>query len=431
MIGTMAPGEALDGVELVVETVGGGFLMPTYVVTEFKDPLATITPRTPHTPGELEWKFDIEYYLEQIFNDIILLTLDNVSIIQSLSTYWAMGIFIEDYIGLHPDKGAKDLELQKAKAFIMSFGVDETKANFVIDIMRETGDGLIEAFEDPFTGIVYVDLAMAYYWYMAYEQGFISTDGRFVKTTVIMTDEPMSNRSMATIDEIRSVMASIIKDDGGAHMLGVWVTGSAALTYDISKIVNSEFRWIELGVVILIFLLLFFVLKSYLTPLRAILTILMSIAWTIGLTHLLFGHILDIPVLWMIPIILLVVCLGLGMDYDILLTTRIRENVLKGMSNDEAIMHALEKSGAVITICGLIMAGTFSTLMLSSSPMLQEFGFALGVAILLDALIIRTYVVPALMHLMGDWNWKGPKWMHKKDNVPKEIEEPTDAAVNE
>ncbi|MBR2092863.1 MAG: MMPL family transporter [Candidatus Methanomethylophilaceae archaeon] len=118
-------------------------------------------------------------------------------------------------------------------------------------------------------------------------------------------------------------------------------------------------------------------------------------------------------VTWLIPLILLVICLGLGMDYDILLTTRIRENVLKGMSNDEAIHHAVTHTGSVITICGLIMGGAFGTLMLSSMVMLQQFGFALCFAILCDALIVRTYIVPAIMHLLGDLNWKGPRFMQK------------------
>ncbi|MBO7352174.1 MAG: MMPL family transporter [Candidatus Methanomethylophilaceae archaeon] len=111
----------------------------------------------------------------------------------------------------------------------------------------------------------------------------------------------------------------------------------------------------------------------------------------------------------MIPIMLLVICLGLGMDYDILLTTRIKENVkARGMSNDDAIRHAVTHTGSVITICGLIMGGAFGTLMISGMTLLQEFGFALCFAILVDALLVRTYIVPAIMHLLGDWNWKGP-----------------------
>ncbi|NLN72042.1 MAG: MMPL family transporter, partial [Thermoplasmatales archaeon] len=171
-------------------------------------------------------------------------------------------------------------------------------------------------------------------------------------------------------------------------------------------------------------ILLFFVMKSYLTPLRAILTIVMSIVWTLGLTYFLFVDVLATPVYWILPIILFVICLGLGMDYDILLTTRIRENVAKGMSNDDAIVHALESTGAVITICGIIMSSAFGTLMLSSTPMLQQFGFALWFAILVDALLVRTYLVPAVMHLLGRWNWVGPKWLQKGeyDHIHEERE---------
>ena len=135
----------------------------------------------------------------------------------------------------------------------------------------------------------------------------------------------------------------------------------------ISKIVNDEFTWIEVAVVVLIFILLFFVMRSYFTPMRSIITIVMSVVWTLGITHLLFGHLMGMPITWIVPIILFVICLGLGMDYDILLTTRIKENVMKGMTNDDAILHAVEKSGAVITICGLIMGGAFLTMALSTA----------------------------------------------------------------
>lgn len=107
---------------------------------------------------------------------------------------------------------------------------------------------------------------------------------------------------------------------------------------EISEDVGREFIKIEIVAMILIILLLFFVLKSYLTPLRSVLTIFMSVIWTVAITHLLFTNLLHAEVIWMLPILLLVICLGLGMDYDILLTTRIREyHMSKGMSNDEAI----------------------------------------------------------------------------------------------
>lgn len=217
---------------------------------------------------------------------------------------------------------------------------------------------------------------------------------------------------MATVSHFKSEVHAYV--DGSFVFSQVWVSGTAAVMVEISDVMNAEFLKIELTAIILIIMLLFFVMRSYLTPIRSVATIFMSVIWTVAITHLLFDGLMHDGVLWILPIILLVICLGLGMDYDILLTTRIREyRMSKGMDNDTAITQAVLHSGSVITVCGLIMGGTFGTLMFSSTVMLQQMGFALCFAILVDALIVRTYIVPAAMHLMGEWNWKGPRFLHR------------------
>ena len=247
------------------------------------------------------------------------------------------------------------------------------------------------------------------------------TDGMYMRIMVIVSDEPMSQRSMDSIASAREVMAQFA--EGNGWVAGTWVLGTGAVLYDISAVVDSEFHWIELGVVILIYFLLLFVLGVYFTPIRSLATILMSVVWTLGALHLVFVDMLGVDVIWVVPIVLFVICLGLGMDYDILLTTRIREGKLKGMSNDEAIQNAVSWAGSVITLCGLVMGGTFLTLLTSGSSMLQEVGFALGFAILVDALFVVPYVVPALMHLMGDWSWKGPRFRAGRRNPVAQDEE--------
>ena len=231
-------------------------------------------------------------------------------------------------------------------------------------------------------------------------------DVTYIKLSASTHESAMSPTSMDSIAFIQRVVSSFVSEN--PEITASWVTGTAVIMYDISEIISGEFTQIEILVIVLIIILLFFVMRSYTIPFRSVATILMSICWTLAATHLLFGD----EVTWLIPLILLVICLGLGMDYDILLTTRIKENVrANGMTNDEAIHHAVVHSGSVITICGLIMGGAFGTLMLSSMGMLQQFGFALCFAILCDALIVRTYIVPAVMHILGDWNWKGPKFL--------------------
>jgi RND superfamily putative drug exporter len=224
---------------------------------------------------------------------------------------------------------------------------------------------------------------------------------------------------MNTISHIDSVVNEYAKNND--VVVQTWLTGTPAVMFEVSEVIGSEFENIELIVILLIIVLLFFVMKSYTIPFRSVLTVLMSICWTLALTTLLFVNVLGGEVLWLVPLILLVICLGLGMDYDILLTTRIKENVkARGMSNDEAIHQAVVHTGSVITICGLIMGGAFGTLMLSGMTMMQQFGFTLCFAILIDALVVRTYIVPAVMHLLGDWNWKGPKFLNRKSQAVAE-----------
>ena len=279
-------------------------------------------------------------------------------------------------------------------------------------------------------------LKKTFNYYISYKLGMISEpfseveggpEYQYVKFMVVTKDEPMSALSVETIKQIYGYKDQFVEENragtANGFVYSAYLSGAAVSNYEMSELVNKDFRFIIVIVIVLLVSLLFLVMRSYLTPIRAVGTILMSVLWTLGLTYILFDHLLGIPVVWVVPIVLFVVCLGLGMDYDILLTTRIKEFVTKGMSNDDAIVAAVQKSGAIITLCGLIMAGAFGTMMVSTSPMLQEFGFALGFAIAVDALIIRTYIVPAIMHIMGDWNWKGPNFMALKKRVEIKKEE--------
>ncbi|OPY29723.1 MAG: MMPL family protein [Methanomassiliicoccales archaeon PtaU1.Bin030] len=161
-------------------------------------------------------------------------------------------------------------------------------------------------------------------------------------------------------------------------------------------------------VIIGIFLVLMIVLGSLLLPAFAIVSIAMSIAWSFAATYLVFGLWLDAPLLFLVPLILFVMLMGIGMDYNVFILTRIREEAHKGKETKQAVVDAVEATGGIITALALIMAGAFGSLMFSGNTMLQEFGFALAFAVLCDAMIVRTYVVPAAMTLMGEKAWWAP-----------------------
>lgn len=433
MVSVMPDSEAKEGVGVMTDYADGGMVMPTYALMHLENPIATITPLF-GTYGTLVWSSDANTYLQGIskINAKIAENDENVSYALG-PTPWATvyqtafsqvvskvaattGMTLEQataYVNSNPSlvnkailesgalPDAVTIQLQQFFTNGLDGNGHDAAEKEVINLAPT--DGLTLVSGAPPTPVMYlIDYSVNV------GAGLVSTDGTYVQSMIVVKDEPMSVKSMDSIGTARSSIESAIADNGYTWITGTWVLGTAAVLYDISDVVNKEFNYIEIGVIILIYVLLLVVLKAYFTPIRSLATIMMSVVWTLGLLHLVFGTVLAKDIVWIVPIVLFVICLGLGMDYDILVTTRIREGKMRGLSNDDAITAALEKSGPIITLCGLIMGGTFLTLLISGSAMLQEIGFALGFAILVDSLFVVPYVVPALMHLMGDWSWKGP-----------------------
>jgi RND superfamily putative drug exporter len=236
----------------------------------------------------------------------------------------------------------------------------------------------------------------------------IGKDNATAFIVVVLEDEPFSPRSMDTIPIIRSEIEDAKNDEPPLTDSQILIGGATASMKDIQDSMAGDFGNMVVIVIVGIFILLLIVLGSVLIPLRLIVTILLSISWALALTMFLFVWVNGIPVIWLMPMILFIIIMGLGMDYDIFLVTRIREEVAKGSSDEKAIVKAVERTGGIITACGMIMAGAFASLMLSSMGLLQEFGFGLAFAIIIDAMIIRIYLVPAIMILLKKWNWWAP-----------------------
>ncbi|MCE5297261.1 MAG: MMPL family transporter [Euryarchaeota archaeon] len=252
-----------------------------------------------------------------------------------------------------------------------------------------------------------------------YMRTMVGESNDAILITVIFVAEPYAAESIDSITMIREAAEGMVLEN--PEIEAIYVGGGTALMYDVSILTQDDFKTILFVVIVGIYLALLVVLGSVINPLRSILTILLSISWTLVVTMVVFEYVFGQTIMWMVPLILLAVCLGLGMDYDLLLTTRVREETRRGRSNEEAIVYAVERTGGIITACGLIMAGAFGTMMLSQGWLLREFGFALMFAILLDAMVVRIYLVPAIMSLLGKWNWWAPGVLAKRyEDVPSE-----------
>jgi putative drug exporter of the RND superfamily len=247
----------------------------------------------------------------------------------------------------------------------------------------------------------------------------MGSDNQSILLTVILADQPQSADSVAFIHDLRGEMVVLKAQESQLSGSEILVGGTTAALYDTSLSTASEFTNIEMLVIIGIFIVLMIVLGSVLLPAFAVVSIAMSITWAFALTHLVFGSWLGLPVLWLIPLILFVILMGIGMDYNVFILTRIREEIHKGKETKEAVVDAVDWTGGIITALALIMVGAFGAMMLSSNAMLQEFGFALSVAVLLDAMIVRTYIVPAALTVMGRMAWWAPGKLQREGREEK------------
>ncbi len=411
MISVMPDSESKEGVDIITENTDGGLLMPTYAMVQLESPIAELRSLGGGA-GVLNWTQEGMSYLAglSVLQTRIADADANVSYVMGPVSWAALYTKAHDAMvqAGYPESMVTPEMVNRAVLSQIPVVVSDRLEAF----FGTYGWNLAPDTAIPLTAEVQVPVSSLLDYAVNTGAGLISSDGMYVQMMVVVSDEPMSQDSMASVGTARDVLETYASEN--PWVVDAWVLGTPAVLYDISEVVNVEFHWIEVGVVLLIYFLLMLVLGSYLTPIRSLATIMMGVVWTLGMLQLVFVHMLGAEVVWIVPIVLFVICLGLGMDYDILFTTRIREGKVRGMSNDVAIRDSLMRSGGIITLCGLIMGGTFLTLLLSGSVMLKEIGFALGFAILLDALVVVPFVVPALMHIMGDWSWKGPKVLQRR-----------------
>jgi RND superfamily putative drug exporter len=200
----------------------------------------------------------------------------------------------------------------------------------------------------------------------------------------------------------------------------VSVTGDAAWTVDYVGVLNSRTPVIFVFVLGLSFLLLMAVFRSIVVPLKAIVMNLLSVGAAYGLLVLVFQHGVgaslfgfrqsDVIEAW-IPLFLFAVLFGLSMDYHIFLLSRIKERYDVTGDNDESVAFGLGSTGAIITGAALIMVAVFGGFAMGDLAMFQQMGFGLAAAVILDATVVRSVLVPATMKLLGARNWYLPRWL--------------------
>ena len=242
---------------------------------------------------------------------------------------------------------------------------------------------------------------------------YVGLDNRTARIDVMLSASVFSGDAVKAIDQVTSDVARIRESDPILASSQIYIGGATAMIRDVAVSTNQDLQVMAIVVAIGLFIILMLVLGSILIPLRAIVTILLSITWTLAITIVVFKLWQGLDMIFVLPLIVFVLAMGLGMDYDIFIITRVREEVSKGRTDKQAIMISISRTGGIVSACGIIMAGAFFSLMLSNLPLLQEMGFALAFVVLIDSMVVRIYLVPAIMVLAGKYNWWAPRFLQR------------------
>ena len=231
-----------------------------------------------------------------------------------------------------------------------------------------------------------------------------------------------SPQSSETDDLLNRLRDEVIPQTTAESDLTVFVGGQTAGAADFSSVLSDALP-LFIGIVVALSLLLLMVaFRSLLIPAVAAVMNLLSVAAAFGVTVAVFqwGWAADLigvnqtgPIEAFIPVFVFAILFGLSTDYQVFLVGRMREAWVAGADNQRAVREGLAGTGRVITAAAIIMVTVFGSFVLGDDRVLKLFGLGLAVAILLDALIVRTILVPAVMHLLGRANWWLPGWLDR------------------
>ena len=252
---------------------------------------------------------------------------------------------------------------------------------------------------------------------------YISADGQTVQFVAILKDSSSSPTALNAIPALRTAVARVATSAGAAQS---GVLSANAFAYDITQTSQSDLSRIIPIVAVLIAVLLALVLRSLIAPLYLIVSVVLSFLAAWGLVALVFVHLAASGgVQFILPFLLFVFLMALGSDYNILVMRRIREEA-HSQPLRVAVREAISLTGGTVTAAGMILAGTFALLAVEgNTDQVRQVGFGVAAGILMDTFLIRTLLIPALVVLLGRWNWWPAPLFRKAFTMPAP-EAPTD-----
>ncbi|MGU3292608.1 MMPL family transporter [Williamsia sp. M5A3_1d] len=230
----------------------------------------------------------------------------------------------------------------------------------------------------------------------------LSPTGHTARMLVIRSDNPYGHRALGDVGRVADA-ARTAATGTVLERAEVSSTGLASLSADMSDQVDRDFALYALVAILAVFAILCVLLRSLLAPALLVLAVILSFGATVGVSVLVWQHLLGIDLDWSVIPIAFMALVAVGADYSMLFASRIREHSSTGMIS--GIVRGFGSTGGVITTAGIVFAVTMFALMSATVVNLLQLGFTIGVGLILDVVIVRTILVPAAMAVIGNRVW--------------------------
>jgi putative drug exporter of the RND superfamily len=247
---------------------------------------------------------------------------------------------------------------------------------------------------------------------------FVSPDGKAVRFIISHEGDPATPEGIKLIPQIKSAAFEAIK---GTPLEGsrIYMAGTASTYKDMQEGANWDLLIAGISSLCLIFIIMLLLTRAVIASAVIVGTVLMSLGTSFGLSVLIWEHVLGKPLHWLVLAMSVIILLAVGSDYNLLLVSRFKEEIHAGIKT--GIIRSMAGTGAVVTSAGLVFAFTMMSMMVSDLVVAGQVGTTIGLGLLFDTLVIRSFMTPSIAAMMGRWFW----WPQNVRARPKPVPWPT------
>jgi RND superfamily putative drug exporter len=231
---------------------------------------------------------------------------------------------------------------------------------------------------------------------------FVSPDGKAVRLIVTHQGDPASSEGIEHVRDLQHVVADAIKGTPLATAK-VSIAGTASMYADMQDGVVTDLTIAIIASIILIFAIMLLITRSIVAASVIVGTVAASLGTACGLSVLLWQDILGIGVQWIVIPLSMVILLAVGSDYNLLVVSRLREEIHAGLNT--GIIRGMGATGRVVTAAGLVFAFTMMAMIVSDLRVVGQLGMTIGIGLIVDTLIVRAFMTPAIAAALGRWFW--------------------------